>query len=212
MSLLPTPIIDVRWEIGAVSEAVTVPTKWCSRCKVMLPREMFTTHAGAKDGLQMWCRACQNAHQRERYANDPLYREKVIARACERARRQRDTAVGWATQVLGNARKRAKKDGVPFDLTVEHLLELRERTSHCPVLGIELVYHHKGFIATNSASLDCIYQNDGYVAGNVVIISYRADRAKKMASRINRTSQAGGQGRSHDPRVAPSQPNREATT
>jgi hypothetical protein len=109
----------LRGEIGAVSGAV-VATKLCSRCKVVLPREMFARHAGTKHGLQVWCRACQNAHQRgryasdpeyrkkviaqaceltrKRYASDPVYREKVIARACERARKRRDVAVGCATQ------------------------------------------------------------------------------------------------------------------
>jgi hypothetical protein len=163
-----------------VSEAgVLAITKRCGRCRAALPRDMFTRHAGTRDGLQVWCRTCQNARQRERYTNDPVYREKVIAQACEQARKRRDTAVGWATQTLSNARRGAKKVGVRFDLTVEHLLDLRARTTHCPALGMVLAYKNKGFRTSNSASLVRISSKDGYVIGNVVIISYRANRAKK---------------------------------
>jgi hypothetical protein len=178
---VPTLTVDVWGEAGAVSEAA-VGTKRCSRCKVVLPREMFTKHARTKDGLQLWCRECQNTHQRERYASDPVYREKVIAQVCKQARKRRDTAVGWAAQVLSNTRRCAKKYGMPFDLTVEHLLELREQTTHCPAVGTVLAYTNKDFRASNSASLARISPKGGYVIGNVVIVSYRAARARNGAT------------------------------
>ena len=49
--------------------------------------------------------------------------------------------------------------------------------THCPILGIELDYFNetKG---ENTVSFDRIDSNKGYVSGNVVIISWRANRIK----------------------------------
>lgn len=39
--------------------------KHCSRCSQLLPRSEFRGNAAARDGLQSWCRGCQNAYKRE---------------------------------------------------------------------------------------------------------------------------------------------------
>jgi hypothetical protein len=50
--------------------------------------------------------------------------------------------------------------------------------SHCPVLGIELDYFNE-VMADNSPSLDRVDPKGGYVAGNVLIISMKANRIKQ---------------------------------
>mgnify|MGYP003641316456 CR=1 FL=1 len=54
-----------------------------------------------------------------------------------------------------------------------------EFPTHCPILGIELDYfvENRGF-QENSVSFDRINPLKGYVPGNVVIISWRANRIK----------------------------------
>ena len=49
--------------------------------------------------------------------------------------------------------------------------------THCPILGIELDYHaaHR---QDNSPSFDRIDSSKGYVKGNVIIMSWRANRIK----------------------------------
>ena len=47
----------------------------------------------------------------------------------------------------------------------------------CPVLGIELNYFSKGR-SENSPSFDRIDSNLGYIKGNVVVMSWRANRLK----------------------------------
>lgn len=49
--------------------------------------------------------------------------------------------------------------------------------SHCPVLGIELDYFAES-AQENSPSFDRTDPNKGYVRGNVVVISWRANRIK----------------------------------
>jgi hypothetical protein len=83
--------------------------------------------------------------------------------------------------MLGNARTRARVKGLPFDITAEYLDTLLVHT--CPILGIPLVSHkgRKG-PRDDSPSLDRIVPEKGYVRGNVVVISGRANRIKSDAS------------------------------
>lgn len=89
----------------------------------------------------------------------------------------------WIVNALGRARQRAKRSGVAFDLDFGFLKGLA--VSNCPVLGVELVYGNSGAGpggVWNSASVDRIKPDAGYVRGNVVIISRRANVVKSDAS------------------------------
>ncbi len=78
-----------------------------------------------------------------------------------------------------NAGKKARKEGLPFSISV-HDIKIPET---CPILGIPLVCH-KGArnIQGDSPSLDKIVPEDGYVPGNIWVISFRANRIKCDAS------------------------------
>lgn len=81
--------------------------------------------------------------------------------------------------ILSRLRHRAKKLGVPFNLT-ENDISIPE---HCPVLGIRLQRHKgRGKHADNSPSVDRIVPELGYVAGNIRVISNRANLLKSNAS------------------------------
>lgn len=84
--------------------------------------------------------------------------------------------------MLSNARQRAKIKGIPFDLTLDDLIPLM--LPCCPVLGIPLMLHAGGRRGPrdDSASLDRIHPEKGYVRGNVMIISGRANRIKSDAT------------------------------
>ena len=79
-----------------------------------------------------------------------------------------------------DARARARRNGVPYDLTVEDLTW----PTHCPVLGIELFYGRAEGDGQrqNSATLDRRDNSKGYVKGNVFVISHRANRIKSDAT------------------------------
>lgn len=79
--------------------------------------------------------------------------------------------------MLQNARNRAKKYGIPFDLSSEDITvpEL------CPVLGTPIAKSN-GKLNDNSPSLDRLVPALGYVKGNVRVISWRANRIKSDAS------------------------------
>jgi len=77
-----------------------------------------------------------------------------------------------------NARKHhAKKNNIPFDITLEYLFSIAVDT--CPILKISLSWceQSKKF-NENSPTVDRIDPLKGYVVGNVAWISYRANRIK----------------------------------
>ncbi len=77
------------------------------------------------------------------------------------------------SRMLRGARLRARKAGVPFNLKREDI----QVPTHCPILGIPLL-RSPGRAGDNNPSLDRIVPADGYVPGNVVVVSLRANRAK----------------------------------
>jgi hypothetical protein len=82
--------------------------------------------------------------------------------------------------MIWKARTRASRKGVEFSITVDDL----EWPEVCPVFGYRLIYGAIGGRRglQNSASLDRVDNTKGYVPGNVVIISLRANCIKRDAS------------------------------
>lgn len=85
--------------------------------------------------------------------------------------------------MLCSAKQRAKAKGLPFAITADDV----PIPSHCPVLGIPL----RSRLGTgekasgawgNSPSLDRVVNERGYVPGNVIVVSWRANRIKVDAT------------------------------
>lgn len=90
-------------------------------------------------------------------------------------------------KALSNARKRAKKRGVSFEIDRNYLIELYESQSgNCYYSGIPL-----NVIKNDSAkvhdemkmTLDCINPKLGYIKGNVVWCSYSVNSFKQNLSK-----------------------------
>lgn len=78
-----------------------------------------------------------------------------------------------------SAKERAGKKGVEFSISVQDI----QIPSHCPILGIELSRTWGGVDMSNQSraaqpSLDRIDPRKGYVSGNVIVMSYRANMIK----------------------------------
>lgn len=80
---------------------------------------------------------------------------------------------------MRSCRARAKEKGLPFDLTTEYLEEIW--TGVCPAFGVSLDIKAKKD-EQDHAQLDKIIPDLGYVRGNVVWLSQRANRIKDDAS------------------------------
>jgi hypothetical protein len=77
--------------------------------------------------------------------------------------------------MLRDARYRAKRDGIAFDISLEDLL----MPAVCPILGIPLKAKTGSPGAhANSPSIDRIDSSRGYLRGNVWVISHKANTLK----------------------------------
>jgi hypothetical protein len=85
--------------------------------------------------------------------------------------------------LINSARRRAKDKGISFDISHEDILPLPE---FCPVLGTRLQYGpgrgRKLYENGAAASLDRVQNSAGYVRGNVVVTSLRANLLKGQAT------------------------------
>jgi hypothetical protein len=131
----------------------------------------------------------RRAWTRRKYHGDKEYRAGVRAKA--KARYEREKAEGYsrgmkwwqeqnpAKRMLMSAKGRAKKKGLAWDLRLEDI----HVPTHCPVLGVMLSstpgsHYDRDY----SPSLDRIDNNLGYVRGNVIVVSHRANAIKRDAS------------------------------
>lgn len=105
---------------------------------------------------------------------------KESRNATQARQRARDPKMYWARSVFQNARKRSQVKCIPFDLTVEYIYNLPEQS--CPVFGTTFEFVGNGKIRPESPSLDRIVPEKGYVNGNVVIISAKANTIKQNAN------------------------------
>jgi hypothetical protein len=115
----------------------------------------FYPDSTKKGGFSTYCRSCTSEHSYQYYHGR-----------------------GWKIHLLCAARRRAKTKGIPFTLTADDF----EIPEFCPILGIKLVAGIKRGAGPDSASLDRIDLALGYVAGNIQIISMRANRMKSDAT------------------------------
>jgi len=79
-------------------------------------------------------------------------------------------------KLLAMAKNRAKTKGLPFDLTIEHMMELWDGS--CAISGVELDLEPAGGrVARRAPSIDRIIPEYGYVQGNIRIVTYQVNVA-----------------------------------
>jgi hypothetical protein len=126
-------------------------TKRCPKCKQekRLVADFYVS-VRAKNGYQSRCKIC-------------LDEDGIIYRRANPAR-----------EMIKRAKQRALDKGFEFALTPEQLEPL---PTHCPVFGFLLTLGN-GQQNISAYSLDRIDNSKGYVPGNVVVMSYLANRLK----------------------------------
>ena len=130
-------------------------TKTCKICEQSLPLSQFRMR---KEGYRRTeCIPCNNALAAERRKTHPQLK------------------------MLSDAKIRAKKRGLEFDLTEEYLISIDRDT--CPYLFIPISWGAgKGLRQADSKSLDRIDSAKGYTRDNVIICSWKANRLLSDAS------------------------------
>ena len=158
-----------RW--ATEDPRLATKSKHCSKCDTAKPSSEFFLNRTRVDGLQDYCKPCEQQWTSNYYKT----KGKEVLRK-RTAKYQQNGYYSWM-----RAKQRAQRDGIPFLITVEDCVH----PTHCPVLGIQLEYGDgiNGSGPTdNSPSLDKIIPSLGYVPGNVIVVSNRANRLKQDAT------------------------------
>ncbi len=99
------------------------------------------------------------------------------AKLKDRARQKRKHRSDPRKQMYRNAKRRALQRGVPFSITTDDI----RIPAECPILGLPLSVGDGGQSHDGSPTLDRIVPELGYVRGNVIVISRRANNIKSNA-------------------------------
>ena len=138
----------------------------CRRCKRILRFEKFRNYT--KENIASYpgrgwtdingdrryarCRFCEGMHQKDKRDARPAKRLFLLAR------------------------RRAKRDKVPFNITIEYLESIWPKDNKCPILGRTFKSGIKN--KWDLPTVDKVIRKKGYVKGNVAIISYQANYIK----------------------------------
>jgi hypothetical protein len=145
--------------------------KHCFRCDQDKSHGDFYNDKARKDGLAPECKVCRNAMTRAWQVANKDRHYATVERWQGRQSVQR-----W---LFRSAQLRASALGIPFTITEADIVV----PEVCPVLGIRLVRHHRGGKGhDDSFSLDRVVPELGYVPGNIVVMSNRANRMKNNAT------------------------------
>jgi hypothetical protein len=85
------------------------------------------------------------------------------------------------TQMLSNAKIRAKQKSIDFNLTSEYLKKIFPKDNKCPITGVNFQFGYKNQDKKNNdfaPSLDKIIPEKGYIEGNVIVVCNIANRIK----------------------------------
>lgn len=143
--------------------------KVCKCCNTeKATKEFYKRADSAKTLYRSHCKSCCNKKSRE---HSKTNRYKVYKKATQRRHKDRGLTMLWM------AKNRSHKKGLDFNIDETDVLI----PSHCPVLGIPLK-PQVGKATHNSPSLDRIDSKKGYVKGNVIVVSRRANLLKNDAT------------------------------
>ena len=116
-------------------------------------------------------------HRHRELAKHKIRNQRPEIKQHHAAYAKRRNAENPSLRLLQDARRRARKAGLPCNLTIEDV----SIPAMCPVLNIPIL-RPGGKTCNNSPSVDRIIPELGYVRGNVQVISYMANAMKRNAT------------------------------
>jgi hypothetical protein len=164
------------------SAFVALQTRTCTKCAACLPFDKFGKAKKGKYGLQSICKKCCREHYYVPKKSEIMHRHRLRratpeGKENEKSWRNNYRRVHRLKRMLIEARYRAAKRGFEFTITLNDL-SIPDR---CPILGIPISCLAESR-ADGSPSIERIDNSLGYVKGNVIIVSWRANRIKSDAT------------------------------
>jgi hypothetical protein len=151
----------------------------CNYCGDNRPFEEFAVDRSRAHGVSYRCRACTARAYQAWSETDEYAGAREAINDKRRAKRTEDPRRYWSSQACDNARSRAKRKGLDFDLDAGWVHD--NAADVCPLLGIALRFD-RITVGGDSPALDRIDNARGYTRDNVWVISARANRIKTDAT------------------------------
>jgi len=133
-------------------------TKVCTKCGKTLPLSHYSVHQNGADGLTCQCKSCRNK------------------RSIDNWNSKSDAEYLWK-----QARARCRRSGREFDITIEDVAAVD--SDNCPYLLMPMKRYpmvaggnKKKMPNQDSKTLDRIDSAKGYVPGNIIVCSWKANR------------------------------------
>lgn len=155
-------------------------TKKCSKCKKIKSLDEFYNHNVTKDGKTHHCKECMTIYRRENAEKQRLYMQNLRATDNEKVKKIRNKSYKKsdpAIKVVTQARNRAKRKNIEFDLEVSEIMV----PTVCPYLKVPFIIGEKHKYEY-TYSIDRIDNLKGYIKNNVEIISKKANSMKNSAT------------------------------
>lgn len=116
------------------------------------------------------------AAKKARSAAQQRYSASDKGKEAKQRWRDANSKKDWVINTRWRAKQRAKRSGVDFELSTEYLYSIT--TDQCPVFGTPFLFSNNKNILPESPSIDRIDPAKGYVRGNVVVLSMKANLIK----------------------------------
>ena len=149
----------------------------CVSCRKVIPFSDFHKHSGCRWGINTTCKACRKGISREAWQRDRDEMRQHVRTRPKTAKKTKTAATAsdaLAATMWRGARSRATTGGYPFEISMSNIV-IPER---CPVLGVVMAYGD----GMRSPTLDKIDPSLGYVPGNIMVISKKANMMKSSAT------------------------------
>jgi hypothetical protein len=159
----------------------TASSKECRTCEEVKPIDEFYYQNKATGARQSECKLCMH-NRNTAWKHRHIDRMRPAMTAASKKSRRRNPK----TAMIAAARNRATIKGEDFLIVDEDVVV----PEFCPVLGIKLEWpdpdglmgNYGNLMKDNRPSIDRIDNTKGYVPGNIVVVSYRANRLKSDAT------------------------------
>lgn len=128
------------------------------------------------------------------YKNNKKYRENNKDKISNRSKKiynnnkneickkkKEDRRKNICNYLITEARKRANKNNIEFNITVNYIKNIFPKDNKCPFLNIPIKINDN-IQKDNSITIDRIDNNKGYIKGNVLFLSLKANRSKSNAT------------------------------
>ena len=153
-----------------------IENKLCKACEKILHFKSFRKIKANKTG--------PNKGRFQGWTDSEGGKRFTTCSQCEKDRFNKRYRVNPIPQLISGFRNRAKKQNVPFNLTVDDMKDLIKNAADiCPALGVKMKIAKLYANDSNySPSFDRIDPKKGYTKNNIVIVSNRANRIKSDAT------------------------------